>query len=238
MSSTELVALDNATHALEQLQQMGAAVAEMTSADDVMGARAWAIRLQAEVKAQRLSDEAARAAAELKLRAERRLGEMLAEVVQHGGNASSRGANLDDLGINKDESSRWQKLARVPRHDFESYFATAAAERLEVTQAGALRLAPSTRKPYAPSEVLATPAVASIRIDHDMPIGGTEHPGNQIPTGARVKITLMAKVTGVRRKGDNVEYTIAVTDDMLSGWLAPDGTMFDGVEIVQYEGAA
>ncbi len=54
-------------------------------------------------------------------RAERRAGEMLAEMAQSGERATrgkpgetSQPATLSDLGISRDQSSRWQKLAQVP----------------------------------------------------------------------------------------------------------------------------
>ena len=59
--------------------------------------------------------------AEVKLRAERKAGGMLAEMAAKGERADGRGrppkgsrdATLSDLGIKKDESSRWQKIAGV-----------------------------------------------------------------------------------------------------------------------------
>jgi hypothetical protein len=72
-------------------------------------------------------------AIEIRIRAERRCGELLAEMDK----AKPPGSNqhelrshdatdpptLADLGISKDQSSRWQKLAAVPQEDFEATFA-------------------------------------------------------------------------------------------------------------------
>jgi hypothetical protein len=75
-------------------------------------------------------------AAEIKIRAERKAGEMLKEMDKNrGGNpeqiaksnrsSPTTGSNetpspkLSDLGISKDNSSRWQKLAEIPEEDFE-----------------------------------------------------------------------------------------------------------------------
>lgn len=67
-------------------------------------------------------------ATEIKVRAERRAGEMLAEMQKHNGgrpngNPSHRATGLPptltDLGISRDQSSRWQKLAAVPEDQFE-----------------------------------------------------------------------------------------------------------------------
>jgi hypothetical protein len=60
-------------------------------------------------------------AAEIKLRAERRLGELLAEKVGHsGGSPSHRERNLPD-GVTHNQSHRWQKVASVEAPDFERY---------------------------------------------------------------------------------------------------------------------
>lgn len=74
-------------------------------------------------------------AAEIRIRAERRLGEMIAAQKESGGlskGAADKGANavdtndrvkkpkLSDAGISKDLSSRAQKLAAVPQAEFEA----------------------------------------------------------------------------------------------------------------------
>lgn len=63
-------------------------------------------------------------ATEIKVRAERRAGEMLAEMATNGqrarqggdrrGESKSDAATLKDLGVSRDQSSRWQKLAATP----------------------------------------------------------------------------------------------------------------------------
>ncbi len=65
-------------------------------------------------------------ATEIKVRAERRAGELLAgmkingERAQQGGDRSkSHDTTLLDLGVSRDQSSRWQKLAAVPEEQFE-----------------------------------------------------------------------------------------------------------------------
>jgi hypothetical protein len=53
------------------------------------------------------------AAAEIKLRAERRAGEMLAQMEKHNGDPRSRDVTrVSDLGISKMQSHRWQLEAR------------------------------------------------------------------------------------------------------------------------------
>lgn len=107
-------------------------------ADKAAAAKVWAQRAH-------LGEEQINLAAIAKLWAERRAGELLilsrenGERVGFDGAAeSSNKARLDDLGLTKHESSRFQKLAAVPADDFEQAIDDAAAEG-QVTTAGVLR---------------------------------------------------------------------------------------------------
>jgi hypothetical protein len=78
--------------------------------------------------------EAGRQAREIRLRAERKAGALLGNMEKAKGIAGpgrgkagrpARGAfneapTLRDLGITRDESSKWQKLAAVPQDQFEA----------------------------------------------------------------------------------------------------------------------
>jgi hypothetical protein len=70
--------------------------------------------------------EAERRACEIRLRAERKAGELLKQIEKHeGGRQKNRSwftrvSTLADLGITHDQSSKWQKLADVPKGDFEA----------------------------------------------------------------------------------------------------------------------
>lgn len=70
-------------------------------------------------------------ATEIKVRAERRCGELLATTVQHGGDrkteSRSNAPTLIDMGLTRDESSRYQQLAAMPAEHFETAVATAKA---------------------------------------------------------------------------------------------------------------
>ena len=61
------------------------------------------------------------------MRAERRAGELLSEMAERGERAVRKNmksqpatSKLADLGINKTQSSRWQKLAALPADKFEA----------------------------------------------------------------------------------------------------------------------
>jgi ParB family chromosome partitioning protein len=84
-------------------------------------------------------------AAEIKLRAERRCGELLQEMdKQHGARPPDTGLHdvtpplLADLGIDKMQSSRWQRLADIPEPSFERYISEKKATGDLITTTGLL----------------------------------------------------------------------------------------------------
>lgn len=92
---------------------------------------------------------------ELLLRWQRRAGEMLREGKDKGDRAKSqdtlsrgntvlpreeRAPRLEEIGITKMESSRWQAVASVSEEDFEKTIQETKNAREELTQAGLLRL--------------------------------------------------------------------------------------------------
>lgn len=99
-------------------------------------------------------------ATEIKVRAERRAGEMLRQSAESGERAgqseggkraaaerwgsssqasTSHAPTLDEIGITKDQSSRWQQLASMPDEHFETAVATAKDTAGQVTTAFMLR---------------------------------------------------------------------------------------------------
>jgi hypothetical protein len=83
-------------------------------------------------------------AAEVKLRAERRGGQLLASIITRGGdrksNARAESLKLADLGIEHNQSARWQREAAVPEEVFEEYVASAKKSGKDLTTQGLLRL--------------------------------------------------------------------------------------------------
>ena len=109
-------------------------------------------------------------AAEVRLRAERRAGELLTEMHKHAGGrppaSSACGENplpavtgfpqaktqsqpprLDDLHITRRQSSQWQQIAAMPEPVFEAHIRTTRSRRKELTTASALKLARQHRGP-------------------------------------------------------------------------------------------
>lgn len=80
-------------------------------------------RAQDEAHLSWMADNEPLDAAEIKVRAERRIGELLRgmpkAVNQHAGDGVSP-ASLADIGIEKKQSSRWQQEASIPSDQFEN----------------------------------------------------------------------------------------------------------------------
>lgn len=110
-------------------------------------------------------------ATEIKVRAERRCGEMLANAKASGERHTGHGdqkseskdatpiVTLSDLGLTRDQSSRYQKLAAMPEELFEAAVETAKAVAGEVTTAFMLRQAAPQRAPEPEVAVEHAPVV-------------------------------------------------------------------------------
>jgi hypothetical protein len=117
MSSTELIRYDAMCQAI-------AAAYEVDEVKDIRD-KARAIEVYAR---QARNIEAERRACEIRLRAERRCGQLLQQVEKAKGTRGQLSGGrtvrppedaqtLADLGITKSQSSRWQKLAAIPDCD-------------------------------------------------------------------------------------------------------------------------
>ena len=101
--------------------------AETEHADEVKDIRDKAMALEHYARQAR-NTEAERQAIEIRLRAERKCGELTAEMVRAPGYRSdltsvgdpSKLAALKQAGISRDQATQWQKLAAVPDEQFEA----------------------------------------------------------------------------------------------------------------------
>ncbi len=89
-------------------------------------------------------------AAEMKIRAERRMGQLLSEMHLHGGDRVSEmhhaRTTLEELNISQNQSTRCQKAAEVPEDAFRELIEAARVQEFELTTAAVLKLATTLRK--------------------------------------------------------------------------------------------
>ena len=147
------------------------ALAQARTLEDFKGVRDCgeaAIRL---AKARRdVGVEAIQEAQEIVRRAERQLGLMLPAVT--GGRGRKEKSHdvtfLSDLGIERMQSSRFQKIAQVPEEQFEEWICDCRALGEELTQAAVLRLAaaaeadPVDKPPVPPHEAIGDALDAAV----------------------------------------------------------------------------
>ena len=132
---------------LVYLGQAQNALAQITRVEDVKEVRDRAEALRVYARRSKEGIELQNQAAEVKLRAERRGGELLKEMkaqgarVNHGGDRKSKyrddtlmdAPTLEDLGLTRVDASRWQHLADLPAETFERQIVDARRERYELT---------------------------------------------------------------------------------------------------------
>ena len=80
--------------------------------------RAEALRLYAKQSGESLKMQ--NNCAEIKIRDERRVGELIPEKITVG--TKSHDVTLSDLDISNKQSSRWQAMASIPEEEFEKHF--------------------------------------------------------------------------------------------------------------------
>lgn len=134
-SSSGLISLSKAKELL--------ATADIDTAIDL---RDKAAAVASYLAAQQDGYEAQCNAAEIKLRAERKLGELLAVMDKDKGgrppkNSSHDVRGLDELGISYMQSSSWQEEAKVDEDKFCEWVGDVRTKGEELTQSGLLRLA-------------------------------------------------------------------------------------------------
>jgi len=149
---------NGAAQDLQVLSRFSRALAETTDLKEVKTIRDRAEAVRHYARSAALGFEIQNQAAELKLRAERRAGELLAGVVSHGGDrkSSSHDENLilADLGIDHNQSARWQREAAIPQETFEEYVRSANQSGRELTSQGLLKLEREFSRSQRPSQPL------------------------------------------------------------------------------------
>ncbi len=139
------------------VERASAMLAACVHVDEAKGIRDIATAMAVYYRQQRASLQMQNDAAEIKLRAERRIGELAKQMppVKPGpkrdpGNVAknSKASVAEEEQIDRRDLTRWQKIADVPEKKFDAYIADAREHKTEITTAGALRVAspPKPRK--------------------------------------------------------------------------------------------
>jgi len=163
---------------LATLSQARQWIIEAKNIEDVLEFRdqAEAIRHYRQVSGEAV--EACNEAAEMKLRAERRIGVLIAEMQDNGeihkggrpsGNLSlaTTGLRLSEVEVTRDQSAQWQKLASLPAEAFEAHIREVRESGEQLTTAGALRLAKSVVKQEKRNDIRERAAGAECLVSLD-----------------------------------------------------------------------
>lgn len=139
--------------AIAHLTRAKADLAAATTIQEVKQIRDKAEALRTYQRQAGLGLEAQNLCAEIKLRAERRAGELLSETprAERGRPVKTLHAatilpRLKDLGIERTEAHRWQAIASVSETRLERHIAQTKAANRELTSAGVLAIAKTERK--------------------------------------------------------------------------------------------
>lgn len=160
------------------------AIAEARTVHEAKDIRDQAEALHVYSRRQHLAEEIQVEVAEIKLRAERRVGQLLAATQLNAG-ARGSGANqhqaapqevrspeataprLAELGVSKSQSSRWQAVAALPDDAFESHVAGAKARGRDLSVSAVLSAARREEQAEAPA-----PTSPPLRAVPDLPTTG------------------------------------------------------------------
>ena len=136
--------------------------------DEVKDIRDRAEAMRQYAKAAGYSRDITNMCAEIKIRAERKAGQLLDEIVPHKGGRPAEKNNdtmssfpvsprLSDLGISPKQSSRWQQAASIPDEVVDDYVKQAAETGDDITNAGLRLHAARQRTPDPVTEPVPLP---------------------------------------------------------------------------------
>jgi site-specific DNA-methyltransferase (adenine-specific) len=121
------------------------AIETASSIDEVKDIRDRAEAFRAYAKQAHFSLKMQNQCCEIKVRAERRSGYLLGEMKLRGGDRKSKSHDtslkLDDMGIDKDKSARWQAISSIPESVFEEHIKDVIEKEDELTSRGLLSVA-------------------------------------------------------------------------------------------------
>ena len=161
------------------------------------------------------------AATELKLRAEVRVGELLAEMAEHGerqkpgddrsgvDSSAVRPSmpTLKDLGVSKSQSSRWQRLAALPLVEQEEAIASAKAKAVgAVDRAGRAAAKPRRDGTRGPRQTLVDLCTTQVRyiVRKAMRKGSQEEVGHLFEALKEALVDLEKEHAQEHRRSENI----------------------------------
>lgn len=159
---------------LVSLAQVAKSLKKARTFEQVKSIRDQAVAVCAYARSAALGHEIQNRAAEIRLRAERRAGEVLSAMVAWGGDRKSGARDelvtLRRLRINHNQSSRWKRAAMVPEKQFEAYLAESRRQGKNVTAQGLLKIAQrllsgGDSQPQAPDLEQASSPQRACRLD-------------------------------------------------------------------------
>ena len=132
---------------LALLDQAQAAIEAATTVREVKDIRDKAEALEIYAKRAEYSGMLQKRCSEIKLRAERRAGVLLRELVKHGGDRTkpAERPTLSGLGVSPKQGANWQRIADMPDDEFEAAVQEVTSERELLRRAKALEQAAETR---------------------------------------------------------------------------------------------
>ena len=151
----DLVSAASGASLTEAMSHLRTELERAVKFDSVKAIRDQAEALRSYAKSIGAAQSALNSIAEIKLRAERRMGREIASFTLNvGGRPPKTGdgvspvppPTLSELGIHKKWSQRWQTLARMPAAEFEAYLIGIKRSGEELTAAGLYRAAVKLEK--------------------------------------------------------------------------------------------
>lgn len=148
--------------------KLESALTALTGADDLLTARDIRAGIQAVetwTKARRFSADTVRKASEVRVKADYHFGQMLRESRKSGGGRPQTGCTVQpvstptyaELGIEKTEAHRMQRLADATPEQFEAIVTQAAEAGEKLTLTRATKLVRKTQQPKPPAEPVPLP---------------------------------------------------------------------------------
>ena len=176
---------DTVSSEVASLSHANSKLAEADTISDVKSIRDKAESVRNYAKNAKLGLELQNQAAELKIRAERKAGKLIASLRLRGGNRKSKlhpatlkSLTLEDLDISKHQSARWQLIASIPDKEFEARLKASKLADRELTSASLLRLATSRAN--------QPPRFGSKPVDMPGPLGHIRELQNHVETFERI----------------------------------------------------